>query len=635
MPDLKKLKDELYSRQGSVRSRPGYRSDINPKIKKPADLQREELIKKMKLKKGNETTRRQKKLFLMFLGGIVIMIGFLIAGYSFYVYQKSLFSEENILLQVNAPDHVESGEIFKFNVLYHNNNSVPVENATLKINFKKNLEITRTFQDYQDIGKDFIIFDLGAVKAGENNSFEFEGKIIEKEKSTNYIKSLLVYNYKKREYSKSDNRGINVSATKITLQFEATRQETSGNLIEYYIKIKNSSPQNISESELRLTYPENFQFSASSINSVNTENTVFKLPTLVPDEIYEVTIKGTLEGHSAQIKKARAQVGLPNGDEFSILAEETAQTEIVTSPLIINQELSSQAVDPGEQIQITINYQNTSDLTMNDTIVTVDFDGGEAVDYGSISASNGGVYNYDKKRITWRGGELKMLKPQASGQFTYNIRSASKLPSKDLGDKNFTITVVAQIDSPDVPTPVGVNKLISSSKQVIKLNSKVYFETSGFYNDNVIANNGPIPPRVGEKTTYTIHWKITNINNDLDEVVIRSTLPGYVEWEDTTYPYDVKGLSYNDRTKEIVWNTGKVAAFSGTQFDAKELIFQISITPQENQIGQTLTLLNQSSFHAKDVFTDRVYDFINPEINTVLESDSSLDNNDGVIQRAF
>ncbi|MFH1222839.1 MAG: hypothetical protein V1647_00675, partial [Pseudomonadota bacterium] len=46
---------------------------------------------------------------------------------------------------------------------------------------------------------------------------------------------------------------------------------------------------------------------------------------------------------------------------------------------------------------------------------------------------------------------------------------------------------------------------------VTKVSSKMELVQKGYYQDEVFGNSGPVPPRVGEPTTYTIMWYVKNM----------------------------------------------------------------------------------------------------------------------------
>ncbi|MBD3300437.1 MAG: hypothetical protein GF347_03735 [Candidatus Moranbacteria bacterium] len=631
------LNKDLYSRSGQAKSRLRKGSLVDPRIQRE-ELSKEELMEKIKLKKGEEITRKQKKILLKILLALIILFGFLTGVYFLFLYLNSGFSKDNVVVSIDAPKAVNPGEKFDINVSFNNNNKKPFGNAKLKINYDSNLKIETSLIEPTHTDKNYLEFDIGEVEAFGIRDFSFEGTIVDKEKNSSYITADLEFSPNGEVLlTKSAHEGINILKTNIVFQFEATRQAASGDLIEYFIKVINNTEDTINGASVELGFPDTFQYSASEIAPANEGKNIYRLPTLLPREPFQFTISGTIQGSSNEAKKSRAKLIIGEGDSAKVVAEESVKIDITTSPLIVEQTISgtdNESVDPGGNIKVKIDFYNSSNITMRDVVLAVEIKGA-AVDFDQVAVENDGDYSSRDKRIVWRGGNnpiLKALKPQERGSVNYQVKILENLPSETSEDRNFEFTTIAQIDSPDVETPIGQNKLISSDLKKVKINSKVMFETFAFYNDNVIENKGPIPPRVKSTTTYTIHWKIKNINNDLNSVVVKTVLPDYVEWEDNIYPYsENEKISFNDRTKEVIWEVGKLPAFTGTQLEAREVVFQISLTPEEHHLGQTLNLTGQSNLTAKDVFTQKEYLLDNREKTTALQDDEGIDQEGGQV----
>jgi hypothetical protein len=110
---------------------------------------------------------------------------------------------------------------------------------------------------------------------------------------------------------------------------------------------------------------------------------------------------------------------------------------------------------------------------------------------------------------------------------------------------------------------------------------------------------------VGQETSYTLHWSVTNVSNDLDGAQVSSFLPSGVRWTGKVYPEFEKGnISYNERTNEIVWNMGRLRNAVGVLSAPREVSFQVSIVPAVNQVGTKAPLIKNSILTAKDLFTN-------------------------------
>ena len=98
----------------------------------------------------------------------------------------------------------------------------------------------------------------------------------------------------------------------------------------------------------------------------------------------------------------------------------------------------------------------------------------------------------------------------------------NKLPINNFNDKNFSANAAVKIDSSNIPAALQGTQLAGTDSVNVKLNSKLAIASKGYYKDNEMPNSGPLPPTVGQQTTYTIHWLVTNLSNDVDDVVVES-----------------------------------------------------------------------------------------------------------------
>ena len=57
-------------------------------------------------------------------------------------------------------------------------------------------------------------------------------------------------------------------------------------------------------------------------------------------------------------------------------------------------------------------------------------------------------------------------------------------------------------------------------------------------------------------------WNINNSFNQVSNVEVRTTLPSYVKWTNIKSPVN-EIISYNEVTKEVVWNVGSVLPNTG------------------------------------------------------------------------
>ncbi|MDP1628999.1 MAG: hypothetical protein Q8L57_00095, partial [bacterium] len=175
-------------------------------------------------------------------------------------------------------------------------------------------------------------------------------------------------------------------------------------------------------------------------------------------------------------------------------------------------------------------------------------------------------------------------------------------------DKNFVLRVKSAIETPTVPSYLGLAlaKISVSGEIAVRVRTELRVSAKGYFRDpaGYIKNSGFLPPKVGEVTTYTIHWQVVNPANDLENVVLRTTLPAGISWTgETAIPYGAAEPAYNERTGEVIWSIGRVPAQSGIILPAFQAYFRVAAVPSVNQIGNLISIINETEFSGRDVFT--------------------------------
>jgi hypothetical protein len=281
-------------------------------------------------------------------------------------------------------------------------------------------------------------------------------------------------------------------------------------------------------------------------------------------------------------------------------------------------------VNAGENLKFEINFKNEGETGLRDVIVTEKIDS-LVLDYSTLRLDKG-AFDEKNKTITWKASDypaLKNLAPSQGGKIGFSISVKAVIPVGSENDKNFVISSVAKIDSPDIATPIEMNKIIAGNKIDMKLNSKLVLDVKGYYNDGNIPNSGPLPPKVNEETTYTVHWVVSNISNDVSGAKVETVLSSGVTMTGKFYPEDAS-VTYNERNNSLVWEIGSIKAATGVLSKAKEVSFQVKIKPSSSQIGREVELLGESVITAKDLFTGADLKMTASGKNSNLPEDESL-----------
>ncbi len=561
----------------------------------------------------------------------VVLINTIIAGAIIWVtvvkFKRGAFSEKRVELNWIGPSQIKGAELVKYKLRYYNNNRIALQNVELKIDYPRNFLPEKNFQfKYQ--GKTSALLYIGDLKAHQKGEIEIQGRFYAPENYEAYLTAFLNY-YPKNFHSQFKAKKqyvVSVAKSPLEIHIMSPKEVLNHGQIEYEIHCKNTSQISFKDIYIKTDYPDGFTFQGAEPYPIQKEN-IWYFSSLPSKKEVIIKIKGSLQGTTDEIKTLNISVGKLNEGKSGFLAYSISQktTRITAAPLYVEQLVDDQKeinTHLGDKIKYTLKYGNNSQVGLRDVVIVLQLNT-KIVDWGSLWLKNGAL-DVQKKTITWRASdipELANLPAGAQREINFELPIKNHLDINSSQDKNFVIEGTAKIDSPDlhIETYQLPNTLTVSNNLVVKLTSRVILGEQGFYNDAEIENFGPLPPEVGKETTYAIHWKITNVSNEIKDVVVKTHLPTGVSWKGIVKPDSERSrISFNERTHEIVWKIPYLENGKGILDFPQEVIFQIGVIPQINQVNKKLTLIDKVILEAEDTFT---HEIIHEELKA---KDSSL-----------
>jgi hypothetical protein len=536
----------------------------------------------------------------LLLGGIALTL--IAAGVIFKV-SGWLFVPERVIVSITGPKRSESNDPIEYVIRYENNNWVDLDEAELIITYPEFFRFAST--DGFQMSATRAVLPLGTVKKSSQNSVTIKGSFQSLQDQVALFTATLRA-APKGVSSRIDTEfqySVAVESSAVVVELSAPQQAGDNQFADYVATYRNESAETISNLELVVEYPAGFAYRESDPAPSREEN-VWRIPTLAPGASGTVTIRGILTGLQGDVKRVWARVGVPQGDGSLLsYAEIERQTRIVASPLVIFQKIGEheekQVVEPGESLAYRIVFRNDGDVGLRDLIVTVDIDP-KYFDVNKIQLNEGGgAYNIAKQQIVFRAADravLSHIEPGQSGEITFTVPVRSDFAAS--GRSNVEIESIARIDSPDVPTPIGANKVIASNRIAFKVKTAPIFELLGFHFDGN-GNTGPVPPIVGQETTYTLNLRVASTLNALEDARVVLSVPGQVRYL-KTYMNGQGSVVYNDRTGEIFWNLGTMAPGVGKTIG---LSIQIGFTPDPSQVGTEARIVNSAVLTGKDIWS--------------------------------
>lgn len=562
--------------------------------------------------------------FLIIIGGVATYVVFL----------TPRFLSSSVELEIKAPSRsIQAGDKVFFVVTYKNKSELNLKDAELSFIYPQSSEPILSVQD--KLVGNRITRRVGLLNPGEEGSLRFESRIFGLSGDTRSFEVVFSYQPEKilTRFENEAKFSLTIVEVPLEVSLKLPPKTTQGQDFEFSIHYLSKAKASFPGLKIKLEAPQSFKYLDSTPKPVGTNT--WPIGDLASGKEGDIRIKGRIEGEALSLG-FRAFLGFedPQTKSFEILAEAGESLNLIVSPLMVRQtvngvsEYNSKA---GDFLEFQIDYENTAEVGIPEVIISAQLES-EVIDFTSLSIARGS-FSQLANSIIWNAGtmpELSFLNPGSKGKVSFWIKIKDKLSISSFSDINFKVVSKAKITSSKPPPElVGVD-IGGESELSVKISGGLSLKASGFYRGAVIENIGPIPPKVGEKTTYAIVWRITNTSNDDNDVEVKAILPPHITWESKIEPSSLD-ITYNSSSGEVVWKVGSIKAGTGILRPVQEAAFQIGFTPSLVQVGRAADLMSTSKIKGTDAFTNVMIEESKPAIFTDLPDDKTLKSEDGIV----
>ncbi len=318
----------------------------------------------------------------------------------------------------------------------------------------------------------------------------------------------------------------------------------------------------------------------------------------------------------------RLERKLPDGNqEISVTRSDTT----ILDPSI---ELSAHidgvtsSVNPGDLVKATIIYRNRGEFPLENVVVSAE-PSGDYVDTATIETTGGTVVN---GRAQWSAEQIRTLTqlvPDQGGELHFSIRmkrTISLIDHSPLEDFLFIVTPRASFRLPILPHQT-IQWIGSASEQKMNSTLAVLAQTRYWTPEGEQIGRGPLPPRVGTKTTYWVTVNVSNTIHDLYETKVTIPLAASAGWTGRSSVSAGAPLKLDKATNSLIWTIGRLDNFLGVKAPEITATIELTVTPTVDDREHILTLLNKVSASGIDAFTKTPLLATSPEATTELSKD--------------
>ena len=500
-------------------------------------------------------------------------------------------------MEILGPSEAALGEEIEYIVKYKNNGNFRLENPEL------------VFEPAENSIRDGKIFEreiIGAEKLGEaiypgqEQAFSFKMRLLGKEGDAKLSRAVVIYQPKnlKAKYNSETSFTTVLKSVPLTLDFDLPTKIDPGKNFTFRINYFSNVDYTLSDLRLQIEYPLGFEFISSAPKAL--EKVEWPIAVLNKSRGGRIEVSGKLSGELGEAKVFRAKLGLWQNGEFILLKEAERGIEITKPSLYIRQEINDNpqyVAQPGDWLHYEIFFKNVGEDALDNLFLVNKLDG-DAFDFSTLRSDFGNFQSGDNSVVfDWRKVfRLQYLAPTEEGRVEFWVKLKD-----DLGS---------------VQNPIIKNKIFISQIEeefANKISSKLEISQTGFFQDEVFGNQGPIPPRSGQTTTYTISWQAKNYYSDVRNVKVKALLPQGVELTGRIFP-DTEGskFSFDSQSREIVWSLGDLARGRGVFDPGPGIAFQVAFTPNFSQNNQ---LVGQANITGEDSWGGNIVSAVAPALS--------------------
>lgn len=584
-----------------------------------------------KNKKRKLPTSFFKKIFFIVLFFFVTTS--LIAAFSFYDVKQGV-SDDLISMEIIGQPFIDGGEDLELQVRIQNFNEQEIEDSDLILSYPKD----------SSRGEDekFLRRSIGIVGNRKKVSEKFDLVLFGREGDVRNIHATLEYRIKGSSsiFVKETDYEVVIRSTPAQITITAPEEIVQNQEITLNIDLVSNTNKQINDILMKVDYPLGFEVISTNIKPQYSMNTWY-FPNLT-DEKQTLEITGRLSALPGQGQSFHVQVGKQNilqkNSIETVFNSETHTVNIQESFITANMSVNNGkpenvTIRGGGEIDVDIDFKNTLMDMLADVQIIAHL-GGDLYQADGIRVQNGD-FDSNTKRIIWNKNNLKQLEflePGEEGTLSFTLKT------KDLVNKsgaliNPTATIIVDVSATEINGKV--REAFAVARSEVSANSDFVLISKTLYNDGPFKNKGPIPPRVGQKTEYTITLQVTNSSNKVEKAEVTTFLPPYVEWLGNIAPsVERQKITYNETTRKVTWNLGTLKSGLGIgTTNPKQVSFQVRVLPSLSHVGENLDITKDIILSGTDAFTGVNLSFKKNALSTRLNQEASASSSDGLVAR--
>lgn len=552
---------------------------------------------------------------------LALVLVFAFAAYITLYYRQAV-QHQNIemSIQTSAPA-VASGDVLSGTIEVRNNGSQSLLGSYLTVPTSVGFVLSHSVPSIDEQGR----IALGTIKPGKSATVTVDGYVIAESSSSARMNAVLHYRLPgfDEESEKFVSESVYISGSSFVLDAKFPNSIAANIPFDFEISYANTSQvTNFTNVAIVPTFPPNWEtVSSNPINDPATDSwTIDSVGSLQSGSIV-----GRARLRATTVTSADVKLQLYASLEGTpLLQDEVKMTLPVFYPRVtVTAALVPTRVSLGETIEAIIDITNNESFDLQDPVVYVkadsfliDISGYEQVEWtdGFLSLRQDVMPAGSKRQVIVR---LPLRKEVNASPVFGNNPVVFELHGELEFKNEKSERIIVPID--------GAQAQVNSDLG-IKATSRYYSP------DGEALGTGPLPPVVGETTTYWVFLQAENQLHRVRDVVITARLGEQAVWQDRGSVGAGEPLVYDENSRTLTWSVGNLPDYK-TAYDKNRLgaALQLSVTPTAQQLGERLILLEDIRISGIDTVTGSRLQAVVDDVTTELKFDANTKDDGRVV----
>lgn len=555
---------------------------------------------------GSRLTRFLTRLVL----GLALIA--ILAFGGFFVYTNFFASNAKtkpLIMSVEAPASLRSGDQISVVVKYSNPSRIPLAALEIDVNLPPGFVLS-TAQPIPTNEQE-LIWQIGSLGAHSDGQITLQGLWISAVPSAGNIQTLASYRPSNFNSNFSDIATTVVTTLGSVLTLDVTGPETAGpgQTLTYVAKVTNSGVDMVADSVLVVTLPAGFILASSTPKLDPGADAEWPVGTLASGASTEVTWTGSFAADVSDVQRFGVAVSLPSAPDRLLQAEAQAFTDVLGSDLqttlVINGNTDKTTTELGDTLRLSLRLDNAGDKDLAETSFWLDFkpDSGVPIIWNAAVLAGGKL---TAEGIVFDAKTVGVIKAGEKKTFNLSLPVKDTLSATEVD--SWTVSAHVSIGDVTVQTPlfpIGMKATVDLSAA-----ASFYSETGAPIGE------GPLPPEVGEATSYRVFWHLNKAVHDLEGISVSAIIPPDVSWSDRVVT-STGNLQFDQTSKTVRWDIYSLPANEEATAE-----FTVTLVPGREDIGTFVKLLSGSNLNAIDSATDSTVSSDADSITTEILNDT-------------